>query len=224
MLSKLTLIGMSNYSDGAMWDDLVLPEGYDKEIVVSEILRQGGEFSALYPDLDYMKYMIGIWSRKFFHNFERWIKAYNFDYEALYNVDVKTTTTDQAKDIDDELKNLYIKRAGLSNGIENGKNSASNSRAKAAYDANNFKNVESLSDSSSTSLSSSEGHSDSESSSESNSHSWEHSQTITEIKQGNQGLTMSQEMLIAEYNAWRINIYEMVAEIFVSEFCICIYN
>lgn len=224
MLSKLTLIGMNNYSDGAIWDTLELPEGYDKEIVVAEILRQGGEFSTLYPDLDYMKYMIGIWSRKFYHNFERWIAAYNFDYEALYNVDVTTTTTDDALDVDNELKNLYIRRAGSSNGVEGGKNTAANSRAKAAFDAETYKNVESTTDSSSTSLSSSEYHSDSESASESNSHSWEHSQTITEVKQGNQGITMSQELLIAEYNVWRINIYEMVAELFVSEFCICIYK
>ena len=64
---------MSNYSDGAIWDNLELPEGYDKEIVVSEILRQGGEFSVLYPDLDYMKYMIGIWAKKFYHNFEQFL-------------------------------------------------------------------------------------------------------------------------------------------------------
>ena len=224
MLSKLTLVGMNNYSDGAIWDDLNLPEGYDKDIIVAEILRQGGEFSVLYPDFDYLKYMIGIWSRKFFHNFERWYAAFCFEYEALYNVDVKTTVTENAKDVDNDLRYRLANRAGLSHEKHDQKNQLLNQASKAAYDADTFKPVTSDSSSSSTSLSTSEGHSESESSSESNSHSWEHSQTNVEIKQGNQGVTMSQEMLLAEYNAWRANIYEMIAELFVSEFCICIYQ
>lgn len=224
MLSKLTLVGMNNYSDGAIWDNLILPEGYDKEIIVSEILRQGGEFSVLYPDIDYLKYMIGIWCRKFYHNFERWYAAFCFEYEALYNVDVKTTVTENAKDVDNDLRYRLANRSGLSHENQDQKNQLLNQASKAAYDADSFKPITSDSSSSSTSLYTSEGHSESESSSESNSHSWEHSQTNVEIKQGNQGVTMSQEMLLAEYNAWRANIYEMIAELFVSEFCICIYQ
>lgn len=256
MLSKLTLIGMSNYSDGAIWDDLNLPEGYDKEVVVSEILRQGGEFSVLYPDLDYMKYMIGIWAKKFYHNFDRWIKAYNFDYEALYNVDVKTTREDAIKDSGADTKFATSLKNHNGQGLNNtntqsitnqnnntlstGKDQSQDTKSKAAYDASTFQNVEqdslssssslstsahnSMSSSEATSLSTLELSSDSESSSESTSNSWEHSQTTDEWKRGNYGTTMSQELLIAEYNAWRINIYEMVAELFVSEFCICIYN
>lgn len=232
MLSKLTLIGMNNYSDGAIWDNLELPEGYDKEVVLAEILRQGGEFSVLYPDIDYVRYMIGIWSKKFYHNFERWITAFNFEYEALYNVDVTTTTTDAAKDTDNEKKNFDMKRWNTSNEKSDikadGKNNKLSKTDKAAYDASSFQPLSQNSDSAVSSLSTSENHSlstsESELHSESNSHSWEHSQTITEIKQGNQGITMSQEMLLAEYNAWRNNIYVMVAELFVSEFCICIYQ
>lgn len=215
---------MNNYSDGAIWDNLILPEGYDKEIIVSEILRQGGEFSVLYPDIDYLKYMIGIWCRKFYHNFERWYAAFCFEYEALYNVDVKTTVTENAKDVDNDLRYRLANRSGLSHENQDQKNQLLNQASKAAYDADSFKPITSDSSSSSTSLYTSEGHSESESSSESNSHSWEHSQTNVEIKQGNQGVTMSQEMLLAEYNAWRANIYEMIAELFVSEFCICIYQ
>ena len=216
MLSKLTLSSFHMLEEGALWDNLELPEGYNKEILVNEILRQGAEFSLLYPDYEFMKYQIGVWSHKFYHNFERWIAAYNFDYEALYNVDVTTTTTDDALNTDNELRNHTNNRSGNSGG----QNQANNSRSKAAYDATTLQPVEG----GSNSLSTSESFSDSESGSESNSHSWEHSQTITEVKQGNYGTTMSQELLIAEYNAWRINIYQMIAELFVSEFCICIYQ
>lgn len=232
MLSKLTLSSFHNLENGAIWDNLVLPEGYNKDIVVNEILRQSAEFSLIYPDYDFMKYQIGIWSQKFYHNFDRWLKAYNFDYEALYNVDVKTTTTDAAKDTDNELKKFSRNVGGNSVTQSQGKNATTTSsdanQFKAAYDASTLqpigRNSDTTSDSTSTSLSTSEGHSESESSSESNSHSWEHSQTLVEVKQGNYGTTMSQELLAAEYNIWRNNIYVMIAELFVSEFCICIYQ
>ena len=216
MLSKLTLIGMNNYSNGAIWDNLDLPEGYDKEIVVAEIIRQGGEFSLLYPDEDYLKYMIGIWSKKFYHNFERWLTAFNFDYEALYNLDVKATFEtwgDDKKTSKSEGNNI-----ASSQGSQKGDNKVTG--AKAAYDASTFQNV--TQDTTDTSLSSSESNSSSyyDSTSESSSN---HVKT-EEYRRGNQGITMSQEMLLAEYNAWRSNIYTMVAELFVSEFCICIYN
>ena len=73
-------------------------------------------------------------------------------------------------------------------------------------------------DSGSGSLSSSESSSDSSSYEHSNSMHYE------EYKYGNQGVTMSQEMLLAEYNAWLFNIYNHIADIFASEMCICIYE
>ena len=97
MLSKLTLIGIHNYSKGAIWDDIDLPEGYDKEILVNEILKQCGEFCLIYPDQDFLKVQIEQFFKKWYHNFDRWMKANNFDYEALYNLDVKSTVTEEGE-------------------------------------------------------------------------------------------------------------------------------
>ena len=52
----------------------------------------------------------------------------------------------------------------------------------------------------------------------------EHDITITEHRFGNQGVTMSQDMVFAEYNVRYFNLYEKMADVFVNEFCICIYN
>ena len=82
MLSKITIAGMHNYTKGAIWDKLELPEGIDKELFVNEVLRQASEFSLLYPDLNFLTYQIGEFGKKWYHNFERWYNAYNFEYEA----------------------------------------------------------------------------------------------------------------------------------------------
>ena len=50
-----------------------------------------------------------------------------------------------------------------------------------------------------------------------------HSITINEARRGNQGVTMSQELLDAERNVWMWNIYTHMADLFINEFCICIY-
>ena len=208
MLSKLTIAGLHKYSNGSLWDNLVLPDGIDKELFINEVLRQASEFSLVYPDLDFMTHQIGEFSRKWFHNFERWQAAYKFEYEALFNVDVKITTdqNDLTKDKDFKNSNRNAKSGGT--------NGASN--YKAAFDATTPQLTNS--DTSSTSLSSSEYASESS--------SYEHSNSMhyVEVKQGNQGTTMSQEMLLAEFNAWSWNLYNHMAEVFVNEFCICIYN
>jgi len=195
MLSKLTLIGLNKYSDGALWEKLVLPEGMDPELFINECLRQGGEFPVLYADLDFMKFQIGEWSKKWLHNFERWWKAYQFEYEALFNLDVKSTRTE----IGNNSGEVH----------STGGSSDTATLQKAAYDSNTFQN---------TQQTITGGTNNVDSSNKAN-----HDITIEEVRQGNQGITMSQEMLLAEYNAWSYNIYNHMAEIFVSEMCICIY-
>lgn len=200
MLSKLTLIGLNSFTDGDIFADLTFPEGIEKELVVNEILKAGGEFCVLYSDPDFLKEQITMWGKKWYHNFERWIKAYNFEYEALYNLDVKATITESGVNHESSSSNGY---SGGTSG---------NTHSKAAYDANSFQNTER--DDGTTSVNSS---------SNSNGSS-DHNVTTEEYRRGNQGLTMSQEMLLSEYNAWRFNLYSQMADIFVSEFCVTLYS
>lgn len=223
MLSKLTLIGMNNFTNGAIWDDIVLPEGFEKDILVNEILKAGGEFCVIYPDAEFLKMQITMFFKKWFHNFDRWMKANNFEYEALYNVDVHTDfsehgVNDKNSASEGAAANQFTRAA--SGGSSSNSN---NNHNKAAYDASTLQPE--TSDSGNTSLSTSESASESNSSnnSESMTESGEYYTTKEEYKRGNQGVTMSQEMLLAEFNAWRFNIYSQVADIFVSEFCVCIY-
>jgi len=195
MLSKLTMIGLHEYSDGHLWDNVVLPEGMDTSIFINECLRQGGEFPVLYADLDFMKMQIGEFCKKWYHNFDRWWKAYQFEYEALFNLDVKSTR----KEIGNNSGEVHS--SGGSNDTA--------TLQKAAYDSNSFQNTQQT-------VTGGNNHVDS-------SNTANHDITIEEVRQGNQGVTMSQEMLLAEYNAWSHNIYNHMAEIFVSEMCICIY-
>lgn len=248
MLSKLTLIGIHNYTKGAIWDNLVLPSGIDKDILTNEIMKKCGEFPILYPDPDFLKIQIEMWSKKWLHNFERWNNVYNAEYEALFNLDVTSTIEEHGVNADSGNKNSSNSKTdgrtitgnsssnGNTSGSSNGTNSNTDTKSKAAYDAVSFQNTEQDVISGSTNLSTSENHSDSENHSTSESYSGSesysetsssngsHDITTTEIRRGNQGITMSQELVLAEINVWKWNIYDQIADVFVSEFCICIYE
>lgn len=223
MLSKLTLIGIHNYSKGAIWDDIRLPDGYDKEILVNEILKQCGEFSVIYPDQDFLKVQIEQFFKKWYHNFDRWMKANNFDYEALYNLDVKATRTEEGENYENGSKTSNDSRTTSGNNTGSSSGYNENIHSKAAYDSVNFQNTEKDNGSSSMNSSGSSTETSSENGTEVTSGNSNHKITVEEYRRGNQGITQSQEMLLSEFNAWRFNIYNQIADIFASEFCVTVY-
>lgn len=93
--AKLTLIGLINYSQTAapygpgngLFDLMDLPEGINKDDVINDIIMRGGEFELLYPDYNYMRQFIGVWSRKHYRTFEKWVEALAIDYNPLDNYD-----------------------------------------------------------------------------------------------------------------------------------------
>lgn len=223
MLSKLTLVGIHKYTKGAIWDDVLLPDGLDREILINEILKQSGEFSVLYPDADFLKVQISQFFKKWYHNFERWVAAYNFDYEALFNLDVKSTTTEEGQNFENGSKTSNDSRNVSASNSGNSVGSGENIHQKAAFDSTSFQNIERDINSSNMSTSGNSSESITGSGSEITSGNSNHKIVTEEYRRGNQGVTQSQELLLSEYNAWRFNIYNQIADIFVSEFCVTVY-
>lgn len=93
--AKLTLIGLINYSQTAtpygpgngLFDLMDLPAGINKDDVINDIIMRGGEFELLYPDYNYMRQFIGVWARKHYRTFERWVYDLSLEYNPLYNYD-----------------------------------------------------------------------------------------------------------------------------------------
>ena len=112
----LTLIGLYNY-DNSLFDNVILPEGYDKETFINSLLLEHGEKCVLYTDFDFMKFSLGVVSRKWQHEFERIYRALNEDYNPLHNYDRheeytdvtertagSSVTTNQPQDATEELR------------------------------------------------------------------------------------------------------------------------
>lgn len=84
--SRWTLIGMQMY-ETTLFDTLELPEGYDKQTFIDTLLLEHGEKCVLYTDPEFMKYSIGIWSRKWRLELTRIYESLTAEYNPLYNYD-----------------------------------------------------------------------------------------------------------------------------------------
>ena len=225
MLSKLTLITLHNQSNGAIWGDIddYIPVGVNKEVLINEILKEDGEFCIIYPDPEFLRVQIRIFFMKYQPMLTKWINVLNEEYDPLFNVDVRTDYSEEGSNSEDSSSSSLTATTRSSNGSGSSSGNSGNTHSKAAYDASTLQTTEG--DSGSTSLSTSENTSESSSSynSESMTASQEHNIEREEWKRGNYGTTMSQELLLAEFNARRFNIYNQIADLFAGEFCITVY-
>lgn len=84
--AKWTLIGMYQY-DNTIFNDMVLPTGIDADLFKQSLLMEKGEFEVLYPNPDFMKHSIQLWSAKWFRTFSEWLKGTQAQWNPIYNYD-----------------------------------------------------------------------------------------------------------------------------------------
>ena len=84
--AKWTLVGMYNYDD-TIFNEMVLLAGIDADLFKQSLLMEKGEFEVLYPNPDFMKHAIKVWSSKWFRTFKEWLKGTEAEWNPIYNYD-----------------------------------------------------------------------------------------------------------------------------------------
>lgn len=305
--AKITLYGLARWCNDKgtdLFNDMLLPEGIDKDILCNNILFRGSEYEVMYPDPDFMKVQIGYWSRRNYRTFDKWIKALNIKYEPLYNLDVyeewhdtgstagmtsgnvsdmivrnastalvggydrtegyirtgstaSVTGTDMTESIDEDItdtNNLHSETSG----------STETENTRSAFDAATYQphdkqevtagsetddtgtvgrdrtqttdtdgtvtnTGESLEENNGTQT---DTHTEDRSEAERQTRTGSNDTTSTGCsdsthtghRYGNQGITMSQQMLQSELDISRWNIYEHITELFLCDFVIPIFE
>lgn len=244
--AKITLIGLYSflmYDEVDLFSELKLPEGIDKDTVVANILQKSSEFEVQYPDTDYMIQSIKFWSTKWYWTFDKWVKAINIKYDPLYNYDRTEQWSDENTHSDGHTK------SGSNSYTDTGSTSGSQTETttgevdtditeeiegqKSAFDSSSYQPYEHTDRSNDTHTETSDSTSVENSTSNSLSHSGTDSETLNTSGQyatthtgrmfGNIGITSSQDMLTQELNVAYFNLYDRIADIFISEYCIPIY-
>lgn len=205
--ATMTMIGMYNF-DNDLFELLTTPEGIDKQTLIDTILLRSGEFEVMYPDLDFLKYSIGAWSRKWNPTLERWSKALKAEYNPLENYDRQEEWTDNGTSNGSE--------SGSSNGSTSGQTGSLTTNKASANDAGDaFTNKDATAVNGTDSTTSLGSSSLNKNDSFNNSHKGR--------IHGNIGVTTSQQMLLSELDLGYWNIYEKIADIFLTEFVLPIY-
>lgn len=84
--AKMTLMGMYNY-DNTIFNEMLLPAGIDANLFTQSLLMEKGEMEVLYPNPQFMKGAVKIWSLKWYDTFKKWLKGVEADWNPIYNYD-----------------------------------------------------------------------------------------------------------------------------------------
>ena len=245
--AKITLLSFYEWlkwEESDLFTELTLPEGIDKDILTNNILIRGGEFEVVFSDPHFMQKAIGNWGKKWYRTFEKWIDALNIEYNPLENYDRMEDYTDttnrgltssgrkdsgNTRTFDNEDKETLDRTDELTHDT-----TQENEHTVSAYDSSTYqpadKNVTDM-----------EG---TETTTHTGTDTFNHTGTITDEYgegvsgsekenttakhtgrlHGNIGVTTSQQMLEAELDVAKWNIYEHITDIFLEEFIIPIYS
>lgn len=206
---KITLIGLYSYSD-ALFDLMELPAvdaskpyNLDKETLVSSILERGGDFPVLYPNWDFMKYMIGVWSKNCQYMFNTLLDTMNADFNPMENYDRTSNITRSGSGTSSLTSE--------SNSTSTGNGQVVNSQT--SFNSDNFKDT-----SKDTSDNSSSG-----SDTSTNEGTTSSSETISERVHGNIGVRSGQELIEQSRNMAMFKLYDIITNDFINRFCIQLY-
>lgn len=92
MKAQLSIMGLYNYYPSLL-DNLELPKGIDRNLIVNLLLIRSADLEVLYPQPEVMKSYLGLYSLS---RIDIWTKLYNttkLEYNPISNYDREETTT-----------------------------------------------------------------------------------------------------------------------------------
>lgn len=209
---KSTLLSYQRYLDDGLFKNMVMPDGIDKDLLIQVILKECGEMTPVWTDPIFMQDMIGVWSQKWGRTIEKWLAAYNAEYDPIANYDRHEVTNDSTnRDIETKNTGGYTDNIAHTGGY-------TDTETRSAYDSNTYEPHNKL-QRANNNLADNETFTDTRNFRTNDDTAFAHSSHMY----GNIGVTTSQQMLEAEYNIAKWNIYENIKDLFMQEFCIMIY-
>lgn len=224
-MSLLTVEGLYNY-DNTLFDGFNVPVGLVKQIAIDSILMRTRELEILYPDFNYMKNRIAIWSNKYQINWEKLYDTTVLEYNPIENydrmedwTDTDDETTTSARDNTRNTNNT-VKSTGT-NEIMNNVNVTDQNTAFNAGLADHAKQITDGDTTEHGTITNTETGKDTENESVNGGRTGMHKRTGR--AHGNIGVTTSQQMIQSERDLVVFNLYDIIAESFIENFCLLVY-
>ncbi len=212
-MSLLTVEGLYNY-DNTLFDGFNVPEGLVKQIAINAILMRTRELEILYPDFSYMKNRITIWSNKYQINWKKLYDTTVLEYNPIENYDrfedwtnTDDETTSSARD--NTIKNTSTNEIMNSVNITDQNTSFNDGLADHAKQITDEDTTENGSITNTEKENANAGRTG--------------THTRTGRTHGNIGATTSQQMIQSERDLVVFNLYDVIAESFIENFCLMVY-
>ena len=236
--TRLSVLGLYKFNSH-LFDDMRIPSGMssdDRQTIIGNILTECAELECLFPDYDYCKTMIGLWSKLSLPTWQRIYNAAQKEYNPIENYNRTETETISTDQTDAHSGNDIRKDSGTdlqlvsSRGTETNSGMDSTSGYITSYDSN----APQLHDRNDVTY----GHSVSDDNSGSNSTTYGKQETLTHGESinrvgettrenhtsGNIGVTTSQQMLEQEIEVSdKLNVMRIIVDSFKDRFCILVY-
>lgn len=224
-MSLLTVEGLYNY-DNTLFDGFNVPEGLVKQIAIDAILMRTRELEILYPDFNYMKNRITIWSNKYQINWKKLYDTTVLEYNPIENYDRMEDWTDNDDETstsarDNTRNTTNTVKSTSTNEVMNSVNVTDQNTAFNAGLADHAKQITDGNTNENGSITNTETGKDTENENVNGGRTGRH--TRTGRAHGNIGVTTSQQMIQSERDLVVFNLYDVIAESFIENFCLMVY-
>lgn len=235
---RLSIVGLYNFNNH-VFDNMKYPTGFnavDMDTFIGNVLSECAELELLFPDYDYMRDMVGLWSRLNLPEWNRIYKVSLISYNPIENYNrteietIENDNTDTHSGNDSTVKTGTDSQKMNSSGNEANSGTDSSTGQITGYDSENFLNHDKSmlthghnikSDNTANTI----GLFDS-------TETMTHGEKITREgmitrnnhTSGNIGVTTSQQMLTQEVEiTQKLNVIKIMCDSFKERFCLLVY-
>lgn len=223
MRSTVTIIGLTEFTEETIWNDLILPEGIDRGLVIDTILFECGELELLYSEPRLLARLIKNWAAAEQLIWQKLYATLHFEYNPIWNKDGVIIESEQNNRVSQGLDSGTESITASGTSDRSVEQTGINTEQVSAYDANTYQN---RTKNSNEGDSQEQTRTDNESGSErENDRSGYEAgeREYKRVEQGNIGVTTTQSMILEERNVVQFDIYDYIAQSFKKRFCLCVY-
>lgn len=226
----IDLITMYNY-DNTIFDNLQLPSTMNKDDFVNNLLLETAELELMYSKPNFLKFAIGVWSKKELDIWEKLEATLHYDYDPISNTnrtETETITEEKTgkRNVDGSSTDAGTANTTTTNNYKRNEN-ATDSRSVSSYESDTLKTAEQNTNTintDNTDTSTNESNSSGTSTLKQTENS-EDTGTVTRELQthGSIGVMTTQSLIEEERRVVQFCIDDYIIASFKKKFCILVY-
>lgn len=222
--ARMSIMGLYNW-DNTIFDLLVLPEGMNRDTLISLILSECSDMETLYPNPVVMKALIGVWSNASQYTWNTLYNTINLQYNPIENYDRTEERTLESIGEGTSTDSGTDTLTSRDSGSDTIATDSTDTEQVAGFETTNNqfvnKNKNTLDSDSTTTYGKTTTNTNQYGKSNSNDYTKNDTETIR--AHGNIGVTSSQQMIQQERDIALFNVYDKIVEDFKTRYCILIY-